>query len=238
MPNTNSPPPQSFIPREASVGVSVPRAQGRGLGDLFVLIAIVLFVASVALAIGVSLYNGYLQSSATSKLSQLERAKSAFEPSLIQELTRLDDRMRTAGEILNKHISPSAFFDMLEQSTITSVAFNSLDFNASDPAEMTIGMAGVAGSVNAIALQADLFSKGGTLVSPIFSNINRQADGVHFSFSGTLSPASVNYIRVVGEAAAAASVLPDISSFAAPPAAGAVGSPATPLDVVQDENAL
>src|SRR3989344_744293 len=189
--------PQSFIPHEATLAPQRARS-GKGLADLFVLIALVLFVASVALAVGMFLYKEYLGASAASKVDQLERAKAAFEPSLINELTRLDDRMQAAGEILQKHIAPSVFFQMLEQTTIGSVGFTSLDFEVTDAENMAIRMDGLAGSVNGIALQADLFSKGGMLTSPIFSNINREIDGVHFSLSGVLDPTSVNYVRLVG----------------------------------------
>lgn len=208
--------PQSFIPHEAAI--SAPRIQrsGRGLADLFALIALVLFVASIALAVGMFLYQEYLLASANSKVDQLERAKAAFEPSLINELTRLDDRMQAAGGILEKHIAPSAFFQMLEQTTIGSVSFSSLDFEATDAENMAIRMDGVAGSVNGIALQADLFSKGGMLTSPIFSNINREIDGIHFSLSATVNPVAINYVQLIS--AAGASVLP-------PPPAAPFGVP-------------
>src|SRR3989338_1267051 len=194
MPNTTTQP--SFIPRETPSFSQSPRKQ-KGMADLLTLLSIVLFAASVALGAGVFLYKEYLRSSASSKVSQLERAKAAFEPSLIRELTRLDDRMRSAGDVLGGHISPTAFFRMLEQTTIASIAYASLDFEAIDAQHMTVKMDGVAGSVNAIALQADLFAKGGMITSPIFSNINRQADGVHFDLSAHINPLSINFTQLL-----------------------------------------
>ncbi|MBI2612330.1 hypothetical protein HYW59_00740 [Candidatus Kaiserbacteria bacterium] len=194
--------PQSFIPHEASA--PIVRRSGKGLTDLFALIALVLFVASIALAVGMFLYKEYLGSSTASKVDQLERAKAAFEPSLINELTRLDDRMQAAGEILQKHIAPSVFFQMLEQTTINSVAFTSLDFEVTDAENMAIRMDGLAGSVNGIALQADLFSKGGMLTSPIFSNINREVDGVHFSLSANVNPLGINFAQLISAPSAIA----------------------------------
>lgn len=190
-PNTQQ---QSFIPHEAAT--IERRVSTRGSAELFSLVALVLFVASAALAAGVFLYSEYLQTSATSKIDQLRRAEAAFEPSLIRELTRLDDRMRAAGEILNKHIAPTTLFGMLEQTTIETVAFSSLDFGVADAQSMVVEMAGVAASVNSVALQADLFSKGGMITSPIFSDISRQADGVHFSLSAQINPAAINYSQI------------------------------------------
>ena len=208
----------TFIPRETPTFTAGPRAPGRGLADLLILLAIVLFVASAALAGGVFLYGEYLESSASSKVDQLERAKAAFEPSLIHELTRLDDRMRFAGAILGSHIAPTAFFRMLEQSTIETVAFSSLDFTMEDGQNMTVEMAGVAASVNSIALQADLFAKGGMVTSPIFSDIDREVDGVHFSLSAILNPASINFAQLVSASPVVEQSIPstDISPFGTP----------------------
>ena len=181
MPGTS--PQPSFIPREMREVSVVGRVRRGGLADLFILIAVVFLVASVALAVAVFLYQQYLQSSGTSKVDQLERAKTAFEPSLIQELTRVDDRMRAA-------------FRMLEATTITTVAFRSLNFEAADAGNLSVKMDGIADSVNSIALQADLFSKGTMITNPIFSNINRETDGVHFNLSALVNPAAINYAQV------------------------------------------
>ena len=215
MPNTTTQP--SFIPRETPSFSQSPRRQ-KGIADLLTLLSIVLLVASVALGAGVFLYKEYLRSSASSKVSQLERAKAAFEPSLIRELTRLDDRMRSAGDVLGGHIAPTAFFRMLEQTTIASIAYASLDFEAIDAQHMTVKMDGVAGSVNAIALQADLFAKGGMITSPIFSNINRESDGIHFDLSARINPAAINYVQLVAGGVGSGTTVPqpDILPLTAP----------------------
>lgn len=195
MPQANTP-PQGFIPHEAPLPTSAQRAHASGMKELFMLISIVLFIASAALAAGTFLYEQYLTTSAASKIDQLTRAEAAFEPSLIHELTRLDDRMRSAGDILERHIAPTAFFSMLEQSTIATVAFRTLNFNAKEPLNMKIEMDGVASSVNAIALQADVFAKGGVVTSPIFSDIDRQPDGIHFSLSALVNPETINFAQL------------------------------------------
>lgn len=183
----------NFIPHDAP---TASRPRRGAMFDVFGLLAIVLFVASATLATGVFLYVQYLQTSAQSKVSQLQRAKDAFEPTLIQELTRLDDRMRAADEVLGGHLAPSALFSMLEQLTLQSVAYNSLSFKASTD-EITLGMQGTALTMNAIALQADLLAKSGAMSSPIFSNINRQVGGVRFDFESKLQPTAIRYRDII-----------------------------------------
>jgi hypothetical protein len=183
----------SFIPQDATVPQTVRPLARTGFADLLILIAIVFLVASLALAAGVFLYVQYLETSSTSKLDQLQRAREAFEPSLIQELTRLDDRMHAASTVLESHIAPTIFFRILEQLTLKTVAFSNLTFQGGDAQNMTIAMDGVAQSVNSIALQADNLSKSGALTNPIFSNIDRRADGVHFNLTAIVNPVSLEY---------------------------------------------
>ena len=188
----------SFIPKDAGKVAVAPRQPGGGgLGDLVLLIAIVLVVVSCALAGAVFLYDQYLQSSVATKLAQLERAKESLEPALIKKLTRLDDRMLAAEHVLSTHIAPTAFFLALAQVTLVNVSFSSIELDATDAKKITIKMPGVAKSVNSIALQADLMSKNGFFVSPIFSDISRQLDGVHFGLLAELNPAAINYATLV-----------------------------------------
>jgi hypothetical protein len=194
----DTPSQSSFIPQDAAALSSTQRVRPQGgLADLLLLMSIVLFVASIALGGAVFLYQQYLQTSAQSKLQQLQRAKEAFEPSLIHTLTRLDDRMHAADQLLSQHLAPTAFFDILQQATLSTISFSSLQLDATDPQRMSIKMSGVAQSVNSIALQADLFSKNGSITNPIFSAINRQSDGVHFNLTALLNPAALNYVRII-----------------------------------------
>lgn len=209
----------SFIPQDAAKPVRV-RSQGTGgLSELVFLISIVLLVASGALGGGVFLYRQYTQSSAASKSDQIRRAKEAFQPELIHELTRLDDRMRSASLVLGAHTAPLALFDALQQSTLSTVSFRTMNVEVVDSQNIRVKMAGTAQSVNSIALQADIFSKSGTLTNPIFSDINRQTDGVHFNLTALVNPAAVNYASLL---AAPAPVL-----------GGQQSQPVSPFDATQ-----
>lgn len=199
----------SFIPHDAAEPKYVPKNRygSGGLADLLLLVAIVGFIASAALAGAAFLYQQYAQTSAASKLTQLKSAEAAFEPSLIQQLTRLDDRMHAAEQVLGTHLAPTTFFQSLEASTLQTISFQSLDLEAPDAQHITVKMSGVAESVNSIALQADLFSKSNVITSPIFSDINRAPDGVHFNLTALVNPTALNYIQMIqGQTPAAATV--------------------------------
>ncbi|MDO8481808.1 MAG: hypothetical protein Q7S75_01855 [bacterium] len=212
----------SFIPHDTA-----DQGGRERYGDfmyLVMLITGVLFVASIVLGVGVFLYQQFLDTSSKSKLAQLERAKAEFEPALIKELTRLDDRMNVADEILSNHNAVSVFFHVLEQITLTDVSFTSLDFEAADPKNINIKMAGVAGSLNAVALQADIFSKNGVIASPIFSNIDRQLDGIHFGLTARINPSLIRYSQLIsslnGASGDGASSPPSPQNLVPPPVTG------------------
>ena len=183
----------SFIPHDTAQasGLAV-RERSAGLPEFALLVSIVLIIASAALAGGVFLYAQYLQTASSSKVQQLERAKAAFDPSLIESLMRLNDRIHAADTILGSHLAPTLFFEALQAATLSTVSFQNLDLQA-DKSMMTIKMAGVAQSVNSIALQADLFSKNGVIKDPIFSGIDREQDGVHFSLTAEVDPKAIAY---------------------------------------------
>lgn len=194
----DSPTQPTFIPHEAVV--SVPLKKGGGLAELFLLVSLVLFIVSAALGAGVFLYTQYLQSSNASKLSQLNSAEAAFDPTLIEQLTRLNTRMITAQSLLSAHLAPSQLFSMLDQSTVQDISFTSLTYDATNPQQIALTMTGVAGSVNSIALQAQVFSQSGIITNPIFSDIDAEEDGVHFDFSALVNPSAITYEGMVSGA--------------------------------------
>ena len=189
----------SFIPKEAGKVSAAPRpiSSGAGLPELLILFSVILLIASVALAGGVFLYEQFLGQQAVSKAGQLKRAEASFEPALIQQLTRLDDRMRTASLLLSGHLAPSVFFSSLDQSTLQTISFSSLTFDSSDPRQMNIKMDGLARSINSVALQADLFGRNSVIYDPIFSGIDNQTDGVHFNLTALVNGAALNYQTLI-----------------------------------------
>ncbi|KKW19931.1 MAG: hypothetical protein UY63_C0004G0016 [Parcubacteria group bacterium GW2011_GWA2_51_10] len=220
----------SFIPPDTVTPSGKRRESGGGLSDFLSLVGLVLVVASVVLAIGVFLYQQFLDESKESRLKQLKHAKEQFQPTLILEMTRLDDRMEAAETILANHPAPSTFFHMLEQVTLSTVSFRSLAFEVVDAQTITIKMDGIAKSVNAVALQADLFSKNGVITSPIFSNIDRQQDGVHFSLTANINPAAIRYRQLIADLIAAAQNAPGEATEELPASSAAPFSPSQQED--------
>lgn len=181
----------SFIPKKPVT--TAPRRQKISSG-LFSLIALILFLAALSLSVGVFLYQQYLVQSIERKSASLERAKAAFEPALIKEMSRLDLRMDSAQEILDKHTALSAFFELLEDTTLKSVQFEDFSYLVGVEGEIRISMVGRALSFAAVALQSDSFGDSIFIREPIFSGLNLDEKGnVVFVFNAVLDASLISY---------------------------------------------
>lgn len=219
----------SFIPQD--VGKEVRKSSPGAGGDLLVLGAIILLIASVSLAVAVFLYTQYLNTTIAGKQQSIDRARAAIEPALIEELARLDARMRSSGLLLSRHVAPSILFEALEQITLQSVVLTDLGLTTEAPDAIRLHIEGLARSVNSIALQSDLYSKSGLITSPIFSDINRDSNGLmHFEVKALINPNNFHYARLVEAASALQGsqfeqqVVPDTQGTEQPDAEGSVPS--------------
>ena len=159
-----------------------------------------LLAASLALAAGVFLYDKFLDTSVQKKGEQLERARAAFEPKLIEELLQLDARLIAANDVLNEHLAPSALFALLEELTLQSVEFESLDYKVNEDSSITAHLRGKARSVNGVALQASVFGQHNAINNPIFSNLDLVSDGVTFEVTTQIDPQALKYVYIVNTA--------------------------------------
>lgn len=186
----------SFIPKKPQSPVA-GRKRG-GVINIFFLISLIVFLGALTVTVGVFLYEGFVKKNIAEKSTQLEQAREAFEPTLIEELSKLDVRMQSAQEILDSHVALSAFFELLERSTLKSVRFNSFANITSPEGRVGITMKGTARSFNSVALQSDVFGKDPFIRDPLFSNLNLDDLGnVIFDFSATLDPDLLSYRQIV-----------------------------------------
>lgn len=191
--------PTSFIPKKSLATSSAKNSLGkqRSISIVF-LFSLIVFIGVIIIAVSLFLWNQFLLQNIGKKKESLERAYSAFEPSLIQEMGRLDIRINSANEILSNHKAVSSFFNLLESLTITSMQFENLNYQTSDSGEIKITMKGKAPSFGTIALQSDIFGENKFIQDPIFSNLNLNNKGnVEFDFSALLDPRLVLYGNVI-----------------------------------------
>ncbi|NQV92929.1 hypothetical protein HQ403_00335 [Candidatus Kaiserbacteria bacterium] len=187
----------SFIPKKTlATAASLQKKSGGGSLGIIMLLTLIVALGAVALSVGTFLYYQILEVNITRKSETLERARSAFEPALIQELVRIDSRTQAATAILNKHIMPSLLFESLEELTLKSVQFEDFSLTRVSDDKISIAMRGVAENFRGVALQADIFGKSKIVREPIFSNLNLNQDGkAVFGLSAFVDPILINYVN-------------------------------------------
>ena len=113
----------SFIPKKTEA----PRHKRQSRSLLALIISIV-FIISLASAVGVFFYEKLVESSIERKKESLEKAREAFEPSLIEELARLDRRLFTAQSLVDNHLAISTLFDSLNLITVTNLRMTNFTY--------------------------------------------------------------------------------------------------------------
>ncbi len=201
----------SFIPKQSlqsaapgpAVHEYVARRSTRGPG--FYGTFLLFFIACLVSA-GLFLYTQYITGAISDKIAQLKANRDAFQPALIEELVRLDDRMTSAKRLLETHVAPSEVLRFLEQNTTRSVRYLSLRYrNAPTDVpekQVLLSLQGTAPDFKSVAQQSDVFSSHELVREPLFSNLNvSETDQAVFSASMSLEPRILRFDRTIGAAA-------------------------------------
>jgi len=185
----------SFIPKkpiQTQVG-KVGSARKDGI-NFFMLIAVILFLASLLLTAGVFAYKLTVQGSIESQIRTLEKAQQAFDPKFVVKASRLNSRIINANDILNSHLAPSEIFDLLEEFTLQTVTFSSFKFEDGEDGTIKILASGEGDSFRSIVLQSDKFGESGYLRDVLFSGLEpTEFNNIAFSFEASLDPQLILY---------------------------------------------
>jgi hypothetical protein len=187
----------SFIPKKPLTGPTSRRG-GTAMGTFIVLVAMLIFVASLISAGSAFAYENFLKSSITQKADTLKKAEAAFDPATIQDLVRLDSRINNAQALLGKHISSLAVFSFLSQQTLQNVQFTAFTLELQSDGSANMTLSGLADGFSTVALQSDQFGASKVLRDVVFSNIVvNQAGKVGFNVKAAVDPSLVNYAKAL-----------------------------------------
>jgi len=181
---------QSFIPKKT---LSEQGKKKRRTFGLFFGVSIIIFILTIAIAGATYSYRSFLENRISNMAQSLERAKQAFEPSLILELKRLNARINSASDTLANHIALSEFLGLLEGSTLKTVQFSRFDYEVSGDM-VQISLRGKARNYSSVALQSDLFGESKFIKNPIFSNLGLDQNGnVTFDVTADIDSSLILY---------------------------------------------
>lgn len=181
----------SFIPKKSLVTTELRQ---RGVASVFTIIAAMIFVFTLLGSAGVYFYQGTLLKQIETNKNDLEKSKGGFDEATIQDLIKLDARIKVAKILIEKHIVISPFFSFLENSILKVARFDSLNLSALTPQKVTVSMHGQSINFGAVAYQSDVFGKANFLKDFLFSDLNLDQGGnVVFNFNATLDQRGVSY---------------------------------------------
>lgn len=186
----------SFIPtQDAAPAPSIE--YGKSFADIAVLLGLIALIISGAVSVGVFLYQQYATNALDTEKEQLKLGQKAFSTDAVEKLMRLDERLRLAEGILGAHTAPSVLFAILQETTLKSIQFTSLEYQQPSVSEITVTMHGKARTVNAIALQANMFSRHQAIKDPIFQVNEFTKDGVTFTVTMHLNADVIRFQSLI-----------------------------------------
>ena len=188
-------PQVSFIPKKPMVK-NAPRFVRTHHTNPISFLALLIFLFHIGLAGFVYYRQQELVGTIKEMSEQLEVNRADIENSSLADIKLMDQRLRAAKTVLNKHISASTVFDFFEKNTLKNVQITDFDF--SDEGGTTVEISGLARTYNALGKQAELLESNAAVTAVLFSDIGLTDTGnVEFSAQITFTPNFVRQMRVL-----------------------------------------
>jgi hypothetical protein len=186
----------SFIPTKPvqTVKTGGSLAGSGKKSNFFSIIAFIIFLATVVAAGGAFVYKLSLDRVVENQKQSLIQIQQAFDPALIDEAVRLNNRIESIKSLLENHTSPSQVFSLLEEFTLATVQFRSLQYNTTETGDIQFSVSGLADSFQSIVLQSDAYGDTGYLRDVLFTNLQPDNFGnVSFNLDGTVDGQFILY---------------------------------------------
>jgi hypothetical protein len=196
--------PTSFIPKKSLTSDSAIR--GTNTIGFFMLISLLIFIGSLVAAGAAFAYQAQQNKNLSDNKLSLQRSQSLYDPSAIQDLSRVDSRINNAETLLAKHVAASGVFTLLSSLTLASVSFSSFSYSVQPDGSAALKLDGQADSFSTVALQSDQLGASKSLKNVIFSNIQVLSGAqVGFTVDAVVVPSVVSYANTLNAAPPSAS---------------------------------
>lgn len=167
--------PTSFVPKQPVATQARRKRAPLGIFYYGALFLVGVAVVGAGLTFG---YSTYLNSLRDARKATLASAEDNISKAEVEDFIRLRNRIQASEALLNQHVVISRFFDVLEETTLKNVRFQSLTASVGNDRVTKIEMRGIARSFNALAAESSAFAAEKRIKRAIFSNISADKNGV------------------------------------------------------------
>ncbi len=161
----------SFIPKKDLGGGSQKKRKGGGI-DIFLLIALIIFLSSIVLSLGVFLWSQSVQNKNEELFIQIESYRDNFAISSIIELISVSNKVEAAKEILDNHYSVLPAFSYLEENTLSDIYLNDMVVSEKGN-KIEVSATGIAPDFDYVAYASKVYARDDRIDDLILENFSR-----------------------------------------------------------------
>lgn len=156
----------------------------RGGLDVFLRLALLIFLVVAVLTGGLYLYRNFLANSLARARADLKKLEVEFDPITILELERVSNSIAASRELLRAHPKSPAVFNLIEANVLPAVSFNTFSLSSE---KKTVILLGESASYADVSAQAGVFEALPEISNVTFSNLGlREAGTVGFTLNMVL----------------------------------------------------
>lgn len=199
MPNT---PTTSFIPKQGPVKRTKQTAS-RQIHVLAV-VAYVAFIASLIAAVGLFLYERYIEKQLESEVNALSQEIKGFSDANMERVREFNGRLRQTEDRLDKGISIASVLAALEQATVKSASVEQLSLKKTDDSLITLTAKLSTDNFDSTLFQRGVYERNNAIDSVVISDLSLEglseedSDASGITFTATLQVPTEAVPTVVG----------------------------------------
>jgi len=162
-------PSSSFIPKRKANGLLKPS----GSRNIFVLslVSYALFIAAPVAAAAVFIYQKYTDNTFQQNVVNLDVASKSFNEADMLRVLDFHERLKFSNQIFDSQVSLTSLLNILEQSTVKTVKFNSLKISQAEAGSLLAEAELSADSFDAVIFQRGQYENNQSLASSSFTNL-------------------------------------------------------------------
>jgi hypothetical protein len=167
------------------------------------IIAVILFVISLAGVGGAYMWKQYLTTNQDTYEKQLAAKEKQFNIDLIEKLKAADIKLGIAKQVMNSHIALSGIFQLIGSIIVEKVRLTTLDLSIpTDSSDIKVTVKGYGVNLPAVAYQSDVLSQLETyglrkiVKNPMILNPTNDENGlVTFTMTASVDPSALQYAK-------------------------------------------